>query len=278
MSTDLALLVAALAALLPQQRSQDARSLIERVVENQEHNQELQRQYAFMETVTTEHLRKDGSVAKTESKTFAVTPTPAGEYRRLVAKNGRPLSPKEEAAEEKKLRKHLRKQLRRTPAERQKAREQLKNRVGRFQTRLRQALEVYDFAPLPDDVIDGRRLRVFQFLPRPGYRPRSRATKVLARLEGTVWIDPGLSQIAKLHMRFRKDMKFLLGIFGRVSTGTEAVAEQRRINDELWVLDSISIQLRARFYFLKRYRRRITYSYTDYQRFTVETEEKVAGR
>ena len=62
-----------------------------------------------------------------------------------------------------------------SPEERdRKTREKLKHRVERFQERLREAIEVYDFLPLEDEVIQDVPLRVFRFSPKPGYEGRSR--------------------------------------------------------------------------------------------------------
>jgi hypothetical protein len=255
---------------------EDAKTLLQRVVENQEHNQELQRQYAYLETLTTEHLRKDGTVSRRKVETFEVTPAPGGEYRRLVGRGDRPLSPKEAEKEEKKFQKYLKKQLELSPAELKKKEDNLKKRVGRFETRIREGLEVFEFTSLPDEELSGRRVRVFRLAPRPNYKPHSRATKILNRVEGTIWIDPEYNQIAKLYLRFREDMKFLGGLFGRISKGTEAVAEQRHVGQEIWLLNHIDVRLLGRFYFLKRYNRRLTFSYSDYKKFTVSTEEKVA--
>jgi hypothetical protein len=252
----------------------DARRLLERVIEMQELRQEQQREYSYTETLTTEYLRKDGTIDHTESKTFQVTPSPEGEYRRLVAEDGRPLSPKKEKEEEEKFRKYIEKQMKLSDAERERATsEKLASRVDRFQDRLREALEVYEFTPLPDEKLEGRRLRLFQFAPREGYRPHSRGTDILNRIEGTVWIDPRQAQITKLHMIFREDLKFFFGLFGRVSKGSEATAEQWQDESGLWLMDNITATLDARLYFLKKYRRRMVYSYSDYEKYSVETEE-----
>ncbi len=129
------------------------------------------------------------------------------------------------------------------------------------------------FPPSPKGTLNGRHLRRFQFSPRNNYQPDSRGAKTLNRLEGTVWIDPKQSQIARLHIVFREDMKFFFGLFGRVSKGSEATAEQWQDENGLWLLDNITVSLDARFYFLKKYRRRIVYSYTDYEKYSVETDE-----
>ena len=144
-----AALIAPLAVASAPERP-DARRLIEQVIANQEAKQQLQRQYAYRETTTTEFLGKDGSVDKAKSEAFQVTPSPDGEYRRLVAKDGQPLPPEMEKKEEEKFQKYLNKQLKRSAEERERnTEEKLTSRVSRFQTRLRDALEVYEFTRAP---------------------------------------------------------------------------------------------------------------------------------
>jgi hypothetical protein len=253
----------------------DARTLIQRVIDFQERQQELQRQYAFRESVITRDVASDGRVSGSESETFLVTPGPGGEYRRLVSKNGAPLSAGDEAGEEKKFQKFLAEQLRLSAEERDAETEKkLKDRARRFRERLTEGLEVFDFEDLPDEVVAGQPVRVFRFLPKPGYEGHSRATEILARLEGTIWIDDRRDQIARLELRFREGLKFLGGVFGRVSEGSHAAAVAD-LREDLWLLDRIDVSLDARFYFLKKYRQEITFDYHDYQKYTVGTKERV---
>jgi hypothetical protein len=271
----LTLLIVAALSMGPFGPREDARVLLERVVENQERNQTLQRQFAYVETVATEHLRKDKSTSKRKEETFEVTPAPGGEYRRLIAKNGRSLTLKEEEKEEEKFQKYLKKQLELSPGELKEKEDNIKKRVGRFESRIREALEVFEFSALPDETLSGRPVRVFQFSPLAGYKPHSRATQLLSRTEGTIWIDSEKNQIAKLQMHFREDMKFLAGIFGRISKGTQAIAVMKHIGDEVWLFDTMEVYLKGRFYFLKKYNRRLSFSYSNYKKYTVNTEETV---
>jgi hypothetical protein len=250
-----------------------AETLIRRVIDFQLRQQELQREYAYRERTTTRDLDGDGFVRETKSETFLVTPAPGGEYRRLVARDGAPLDAKAEEKEERKFQEYLDEQLRLTEDERvATTRKKLEDRAKRFRERLEEALEVFDFITLQDSEIQGAPVRVFYFVPKVGYEGHSRATKIFARMEGTIWIDAERSQIAKLSLRFREGLKFLGGVFGRVSEGTEAVAEAWRDGD-LWLLDRVDVQLDARLYFLKRYRQHIVLDYTDYEKYSVGTEE-----
>lgn len=252
----------------------DGPTLLKRVIEEREHQQELERQYAFHERTTTRNLSKDGTIANAKSETFLVTPAPGGEYKRLIRKNGRPLDPDDEAKEEKKFQKYLEEQLKETAESlSQRTENKMKGRLERYGTRLKEALEVYDFENEPDETIDGISVRVFRFAPKPGYRPDSRSKKILARLEGRIWIDPGRDQIAKLELRFRESLKFLGGIFGRVSEGSQATA-RAWLDEDVWLLDRIDLSLDARLYFLKTYRQEVVIDYSHYEKFSVSTEER----
>ncbi len=258
---------------------EDAETLLRRVIDQQERQQRLTREYAFRETTVTCDVDSKGRVKQVKSEVALVTPAPGGEYRRLEGKNGVPLSPEEEAREERKFQKYLKEQLRERPEERERrTQEKLRRRVERFQERLREAIEVFDFQPLEDEVIQNVPLRVFRFSPKPGYRGHSRSTQIFARMEGKVWIDPHRDQLAKLEIRFVKSLKFLGGIFGRVSEGSEASA-QAWFNGEpeegVWLLDEVAVSLDARLYFLKTYRQRIEIDFHDFQRYRVNVEEQI---
>lgn len=257
---------------------EDAPTLLERVIDGQEDQQLAQRAFAFRERTVTRHIDKKGGVSKTESETFLITPGTGGEYRRLVARDGHPLPAKDEAKQERKLEQHIEKQLQLSEQEReQRTRDKMESRVKRYRSRLKEALEVFDFSPLPDERLDGEPVRVFRFTPKPDYEGHSRTTKILARMEGTVWIDPERDQLAKLFLVFTKDLKFLGGVLGGVSKGTEATVIGA-MRENLWMLDSADVALNARFYFLKRYRQRITVAYDDYRKFRVETDETISSR
>ena len=69
-----------------------------------------------------------------------------------------------------------------------------------------------------------------------------------------------------------------------MSEGSEASAEGWFDGDPdeadepdkgVWLLDEVAVSLDARLYFLKSYRQRIEIDYHDYQRYRVETEERI---
>ncbi|MGH9321343.1 MAG: hypothetical protein ACRD3V_15835, partial [Vicinamibacteria bacterium] len=270
-----ALFLATVISVTAETNREDAERLLRRVIEAQERQQELTRQYAFRESTETRNLDGEGRTRNEKSETFLVTPGPDGEYRRLVAKNGEPLRAEDEAKEEKKFQKHLKEQLRLSAEERDsKTKEKLERRVKRFRERLEEAIKVFHFEPLEDELLQGEPVRVFRFSPEPGYEGHSRSTRILARMEGRVWIDPRRDQLARLEIRVRESLKFLGGVFGRVSEGSEATAEAFFDGENLWLLDRVDVSLDARLYFLKNYRQEIAIDYHDYEKYTVDTEER----
>lgn len=138
-----------LATLIPAPAQEDARALLLRVVENQERNQELQRQYTYVETVRTEDSRKDGTARRREEETFEVTPAPGGEYRRLIARYGQPLTQNEVKKEEEKFQKYIEESLKLSPTELEDKNQNLKRRVGRFESGSAKPWRSSSFPPYP---------------------------------------------------------------------------------------------------------------------------------
>ena len=249
-----------------------AREIIGRIIEARRANYEAERTYVFHEQNLVVKLRADGSTSKTESQTHIVTPGPGGEYRRLVARNGQPLPTNKVREEDEKYEQYVQEKKRLSEEERRLETEnKIKSRVERYCKRLEQALEVFDFEPLPDGTVDGQRVQVFRFTPKPGYKGSSLETKIFAKMEGTAWVDVERAQLARIEVRVREDFKLLAGVFGRISEGS--AAEARALfapEDELWLPDRVELFLNARLYFLKRYRQNITIDFSEYEKLPAQ--------
>jgi hypothetical protein len=82
------------------------KSLAQRVAENEKRNRLLEMSYVYEVTRQKISLGKNSEALQSESHTFEVTPLEEGDYRRLIKKDGQPLSEKEARKEQQKLDKH----------------------------------------------------------------------------------------------------------------------------------------------------------------------------
>ena len=83
--------------------SGQVKSLAQRVAENEKRNRLLEMSYIYELTRQKFSLGNNSEVLESESHTFEVTPLEDGDYRRLLKKDGRPLSEKEARKEQEKL-------------------------------------------------------------------------------------------------------------------------------------------------------------------------------
>src|SRR5262245_53219941 len=79
------------------------KSLVERVAANEKRNRLLEMSYVYELTRQRISLGNNSEPLESESHTFEVTPLEDGDYRRLIRKNGQPLSDKEARKEQQKL-------------------------------------------------------------------------------------------------------------------------------------------------------------------------------
>jgi hypothetical protein len=136
----LALLITCFALnALPARSAEDPREIVRQALRNDTRNRELERSYTYTLREETRKLDGGNAVKTTESKTWEVIPLAGGPpFRRLVQRDDRPLSPKEQQEQAAARKKHederrKRKELRagETPEQKQKrldARERNKQR------------------------------------------------------------------------------------------------------------------------------------------------------
>src|SRR6478735_4856175 len=85
--------------------AEDAREIVRRSVNVGDENLKAARNYTFRERSEERTLDGAGRVTKTESETRDITVLSGSPYRRLIARDDKPLPPKDERKEDEKLRK-----------------------------------------------------------------------------------------------------------------------------------------------------------------------------
>src|SRR5215470_2445033 len=86
----------------------DIPALLKEVGKNEDEIDRLLEKYTYTEVITSREFGPNGQMKVKESETFELTFYKGARIRRLVAKNGKPLSPKEEADAQKDVEKRIR--------------------------------------------------------------------------------------------------------------------------------------------------------------------------
>ena len=223
--------------------------------------------YAYDVEEIREKLDKNGLATARETRRSQVYFVQKRPVRRLVSKNGVPLSAKEQAEVDRK-------------AEAQ-AKAIAEGRTVSEQPgiRLRLMLDSYAFKTVARETREGRPTMVLSFEPAPT-RPKTssseRADALSRILRGRVYIDEADRRIAYL------DAASISGASAGVATGVKVGSldvrmEFTAVEDHVWLPRKVETIAAGRAFFFKAFRVRQTTIYSNYRKFKIDTDEKPVG-
>src|SRR5579872_41700 len=168
--------------LLSPLRAQDVDDILRRNREADKQNEERAKQYTYVEETDNFEYDKHGERKKTGSETHDVIFVEGESYKRLVARDGKPLPPKEEAKEEKKLQQ--------TAEERRKARRKgLLNFTRNVSISSEDLAKLCDHHLLGEEAIRGRKAWVIEYTPQKDRVPANQHEKDVLSFRTKVWVD-----------------------------------------------------------------------------------------
>ncbi|HEV2664398.1 MAG TPA: hypothetical protein VG324_05785, partial [Blastocatellia bacterium] len=276
----------------------DVPALLKEVGKNEDEVDRLLEKYTYTETITKRELNSKGQMKVKESETFEMTFHKGARIRRLVAKNGKPLSPKEEADAQKDVEKRIReiekREAEKERKERETAQKAAKNSDGantdgapngdppnsdsEYERKERPTIaDVLRASRLLNPRRERFRSRdviVFDFEPLPGYKPQKNYEKLFGKMAGALWIDPIDKQVARLEARLVETYKIGGGMLASLKEGANFTLEQERVNQEIWLPTRAEINLGVRVLLVKGLNINLTITSGDYKRFSVEAEKE----
>jgi hypothetical protein len=245
----------------------DIPALLTEVQKNQKAIDALVEQYACRKKEEDLEPTKGGGARTKAVKEYEVFYLAGREVDRLVGRDGRPLPPDEQQAEnarvEKKVQDLLRKQ------EKQNAREARGGKSGK-EPGISTFLRVERFFNPRREEFRGQNVVAFDFEPNPDYHAMTRLETLIQKLVGRAWVDDQAKEIVKLEAHLRGSVKFGGGLLASIHEGSAFVFEQTFVNDEVWLPSYVESHIQARLLFKGLRQDEITH-YSDYKKFRVET-------
>jgi hypothetical protein len=264
----------------------DIPALLKEVGKNEDEIDRLLEKYTYTQTVTSREFDSKGQMKVKESETFELTFYKGSRIRRMVAKNGKPLTPKEEADAQKNVEKRIRDIEKREAEKDRKEREAAQKKTPDADGADDSDDERKDRPSIADvlrasKLINPRRERfrsrdviVFDFEPLPGYKPQKNYEKLFGKMAGALWIDPIDKQVARVEARLVEAYKIGGGMLASLKEGANFTVEQERVNQEIWLPTRAEINLGVRVLMVKGININQTITYGDYKRFSVDTEKE----
>jgi hypothetical protein len=245
---------------------EDGRTIVLRSIEADQRNSKIAENYTFIQRQEEREVDAQGRTRRRKVSTYDITLTEGSPYRRLIARDDKPLPPDEEAKERKKLETSIAERRAETPAQREKRVAEWHKRREREREFLRELPEAFDFRLLGEETVEGRHAYDIQATPRPGYRPKTRAGRLLPSMKGRLWIDAQDYQWIKLDAEVIDTLSFG-GIVARLYPGSRISLVQTRVNDEIWLPRVVRIAAAGRLFLVKRFGADIEFTFRDYRKF-----------
>ena len=215
-----------------------------------------------------ENLDKNGVATSHETRRYEVYFVATRPVRRLISRNGAPLSAKEQA------------EVNRKAAELAKDIAAGKTVHEQAGIRLSSLIDTFDFRTITREDHGGRKTLVFEFVPRKGSAPKASAGRaadaVAGILTGRVHIDETDRRVVRFEGHTMEGQK------ASVATGVkigflDLSMEFTPVQERVWLPKKVATVATGRAFLFKSFRIRSTTTYTNYRRFKVETEEKPIG-
>ena len=239
-------------------------------------NEKRLRDYTYIEREEEHKLDGKGQVKKVESRTSEVLEIYGEQVERLIAKDDKPLPDKDAKKEEEKIQKVIDKRKNESENDRRKRLEKEEKEREEDRKFVLEIADAFNFRLVGSEVLDGRATWEIDAEPRPEYQPKERGTKLLSKFKGRVWIDKAEGQWVKFDIT-AIDTVAVGWFVVRIRKGAHIVAEQTKINDEVWLPKHIAVQIDVRLALLKNFNEDLDDTYRDYKKFRAASKITVVG-
>ncbi|HSE40471.1 MAG TPA: hypothetical protein VLH08_06855 [Acidobacteriota bacterium] len=227
----LTILFLSLACILNANSTVD-QNLLRTIVEHLEKNETLAETYDFYQDTHVKELNKDGSVEKTEKRTYRTIQLEGQRYFELVKFDDKALDSdkkKEEAKNREKFLKAVRKK------------EKSEDEEDDF--KWSDLVDKYQFTQHP---AEGDAVYVISFKPRPGkLKERNRTERILNHVAGTLWVSSDYNLI-KVEANLLSEVNYGLGIIADVQE-MKLNYSQTKLND-VWLPENFNLRYKARIF------------------------------
>ncbi|MEZ5356695.1 MAG: hypothetical protein R2762_29000 [Bryobacteraceae bacterium] len=264
------------ACAVPALAQPDLNEIVRQAFERDRANEHRARQYTFHRRTRQSTLDGKGEVKGTESKTHDVTLLDGEEYERLIAVNGKPVDAKRELEEQRKLERSIEKRRNESPAQRQKRIAKVEKDREEERRWVREILNVFRFSLAGEESIGGVPTWVIAAEPKPGYEPEYRKARFLTKLHGKFWIAKSDYGWVKVEAETIDTVSFGLFLV-RLARGSTFQLHQKRMEDDLWMMDEFRVRFEARAGLIKTFHKEVIGTFSNYRKFSAESELIVGG-
>jgi hypothetical protein len=250
----------------------DISALLKQLQENEDKTEEMLETYSFTQKVVARELGKDGVLREKESEVFQLSFYKGNRIRRLIEKNGKPLSEKQQADEDERVQKYLA-DIEKRIAKKDSDADENNRRVSIAET-LRASL----LKNPRRERFRGRDVVVFDFEPNPNFDLKNAKSmlKFFGKVGGVMWIDEKDKQVVRLEASLFDNFKIGGGLLANLKKGATFTMEQERVNDEIWLPSLVDVNMSVKVFMIKGINLNQSVKSYNYRKFATEvTDTKI---
>ena len=240
-------------------------SLLLDVEKNQDTAEKIQRDYTYHVHVEQQELDGKGSVKKTTVTDSESVTIEGVRVDRVVARDGKPLTPEEAKKESDKIDKDVAKEKER----RAKALASGKSTdaEGHEELTVSRILQLGTFSNPRRVMLHERPTIVADYAGDPNAKTKNRFETMFRDLVGTVWIDEQDRALVQVQGHFLNDFKIGGGLVADVKKGSSFSAEMTKVNGEVWLPAEVSGDGKVRVLLFLGFSGRLKLVTSDYRKF-----------
>lgn len=250
--------------------AQDAREIVSRSVARTVNVSDAARNYTYVERTEIRNLDDTDKSEALRSRTFDVTTLDGTPYRRLVARNDKPLPPPEDKKEQEKFAESMAQRRSETPEDRARRIAEWEKKRAEMRVPLQEIPKAFDLRIAGEETVNGEETWVIEALPRPGYRPTTGFTRFFPKVKGRFWISKRDYAWVKVDAEVLDTISY--GLFlARLQKGSRLHFEQARVYGDVWMPTRLEAAAAVRLALFKYMHTGYQVTYKDYRKFEVES-------
>lgn len=226
----------------------DIKILLDEIRANAAKIEGILENYSYKETRIDREIDKGGNLIEKDSETVLLSFYRGYRIRRLIEKNGKPLSVSEQEKEDKTVEKQvaeieekIAKKEKREANNSAKTPDEENKRIT-----LSDALKGSLLVNPRRERFRGRDVIVFDYEPNPQFKPQTRLEKLFALCNGAVWVDANSKQVVRLEAFLTQSAG---NFIGKVKRGASFSLENELVNEEIWLPSRADVNLSVKILF-----------------------------
>ena len=209
----------------------DLESLMVAVQKHQERDESVERNYIYRSATVVEFGEKDEKPKHALSTVDEVYWYEGVRVVRSLERDGKPLTTEQQAKESERINRRI-----------ASRRDKVRAKRDDVEIPLSRLLELGVFTSPRREMVNGRSAIAVAFTGNPKAKTHNDNEKIIHQVAGTVWLNEADLTVKHLEGRLLENFHVGGGMVANIGKGTTFSMSKRRVNDEIWLTESLEMR------------------------------------